>query len=61
MAEEHKNSITGVEALQLASNLLQRLHDRLADDNKLDFSDWLAIATETGKEVFEEYTDEDDV
>ena len=61
MAEDHKNSITGVEALQLASNLLQRLHDRLADDNKLDFSDWLAIATETGKEVFEEYTDEDDV
>lgn len=61
MGEEHKNSLTGVEALKLAGNLMLRLHDKLADDGKISMQEWLELATATGKDVFDEYSDEDDI
>ena len=54
-------SISGIEAVGLVSELLAAMHEKLVEDKNINLADWLAIATEIGKRVFDEYSDEDDV
>ena len=54
-------SISKVEVLPILGELIEELHLALQDDQKIDFGEWVKIATEVGKKAFEEYSDEDDV
>ena len=57
---EEKKKITGAEALLLGGRLLQRLGEKMEDQEtpgEINLSEWLAILQETAVDAWSEFND----